>query len=157
MGGVRGDVACPSRAGVITPKVLLSGVGVSWVRRRPDACSEGVLGGRCRVPPMLWGHLPEMGTGLLQNVGCWAPFWAMNAELHGFGTTPVLTNTQDAGKDLESYGAVEGVFVWSQHASFLGCLAQTLPRGEYREKIVLGAVWLTWSRLVLLRSFPSCF
>ncbi|NWV43236.1 LAML3 protein, partial [Grantiella picta] len=67
--------------------------------------------------------------------------------LYGFGTTPVFTNTQDAEKHLESYGAVGGVFVWSQCASFLGCSSQTLPRVEYREKIVLGAVWLTCSRL----------
>lgn len=101
--------------------------------------------------------LPEMGMGLLQSVGCCVLFWAMHAELHEFGTTPVFTNTQDAGKYLESYEALEGVFIWSQNASFWGCLAQTLPRGEYGEKIVLGAVCLTWSRLVLLRSFPSCF
>lgn len=104
------------------------------------------------VPKVCWGdaagylrccgvtsRLPEMGVGLLHKVGCCVPFGAMNAGLHGFGTTPVFTNTQDAGKCLESYGAVEGVFIWSQSASFLGCLAQTLPRGEYREKIVLGA------------------
>lgn len=69
-------------------------------------------------------YLPEMGMGLLQSVGCCVPFWAFNAELHGFGTIPVFTNTQDAGKYLESYGAVEGVFIclWSQSASLLGCL-----------------------------------
>lgn len=39
MGGVRGDVSRPGRAGVITLKMLPSGV-----RRCLGACSEGVLG-----------------------------------------------------------------------------------------------------------------
>lgn len=40
----------------------------------------------------------------------------------------MFTNTEDDGKYLESYGAVEGVFVWSQSASFLGCLAHFAQR-----------------------------
>lgn len=71
-----------------------------------------------------------MGTGLLQSVGCCVSFWAVNAERRGFDTTPVFTNAQDASKYLESYGAVEGVLIWSQSASFLGSLTQTFPRGE---------------------------
>lgn len=43
LGGAHGDLLRPGRAGGITPKVLPSGIGVPWVWRRVDACSEGVL------------------------------------------------------------------------------------------------------------------
>lgn len=71
----------------------------------------------------------------------------------------MFTNTEDNGSYMESYGAVEGASVWSQSASFLGLFSSDFAqRGiQIEDRILLGAVWLTWSRLVLLRRFPSGF
>lgn len=102
------------------------------------------------VPKVWWGDATEYprcsgvtsapargGHGAPAERG--VPFWAMNAWPHGFRTTPVFTNTQDAGKYLQSHGAAEGVLVWSQSISFFGLFSSDFAqRGTERED---GSIW----------------
>lgn len=54
---------------------------------------------------------------------------------------------------------------WKEHLFgvrvhlFLGLFSSDFAQGgiQIQDSILLGAVWLAWSRLVVLRSFPSGF